>query len=598
MKLGYAVKRMIKASIWSAFLQLKNIFSRTPVTGNTAALVSLTSHSHRISICHIAIESIAHGRALPSRIILWLPENASGLPFSASLRRLMRRGLEIKYVADLGPHTKYFYALGEVSSGLRLVTADDDIIYPSHWLSRILATCALSPDVLWCYRAHNICRSPAGLLPYASWPLANEKEPSRQLFATGVGGIAYPDELIRLLRLQGENFVKDCLPADDIWINYIALNAGISIGIVGGISVRQIPVPTSQKTALANSNVAGGRNDRILSGRFAHIGLHHAENFDIQPKAMFIIYTWACNSKCITCDYWKSSHKHEIKNNLILDSIAEYYPQSLRVIYFTGGEVLLRSEELFELAEQIRFRFPGLPLYLATNGLLLKKFAHEISQLFDRVIVSMDAANVELYKQIRGVDAFDLVLAGIRLFKERYPNISIRLRTLVLPENVDSLSDIVALGVSLKVDRMSFLAENTSSRDVFGRDDFNMQISASARDVRHSGFNIAQRLAVQIDKVKCTPLLVEELSDLQRVLAIYKGQLTAVKCNAGLRSVVLDHDGSVLPCFFIKTNSLTLSENSLASIFCSNEYQGLVTSILQGTRNQCTDCICPRFDID
>ena len=49
-----------------------------------------------------------------------------------SLRRLERRGLEVRLTQNYGPHTKYYPSLADaIADGLPLVTADDDILYPA-----------------------------------------------------------------------------------------------------------------------------------------------------------------------------------------------------------------------------------------------------------------------------------------------------------------------------------------------------------------------------------------------------------------------------------------------------------------------------------
>lgn len=245
-------------------LQARNRSTTSPVTGAANALVSLTSHGPRIRDCHLALESIAAGVVRPTRMVLWLPEIDRAL-VTAPLRRLASRGLEIRFVRDLGPHTKYFHALRELAFGQPLVTADDDILYPRRWLAGLLQARHGAPTTLWCYRARIVGRAGSGIAPYATWPLAGATAPSTDLFFTGVGGAAYPASLVEVLSGAGERFLQECPRADDVWVNHVARQHGIPVGLVGGVSQGQLPIARSQAVALTAGNVHGGGNDGALA---------------------------------------------------------------------------------------------------------------------------------------------------------------------------------------------------------------------------------------------------------------------------------------------------------------------------------------------
>src|SRR5277367_2772247 len=88
-------------------LSLINRFKRSPITRPGGPVLSLTTHSRRIRTVHITLESIARGTMLPSRIILWLDDGALFNNLPVTIRRLQKRGLEVKLCNNYGPHTKY-----------------------------------------------------------------------------------------------------------------------------------------------------------------------------------------------------------------------------------------------------------------------------------------------------------------------------------------------------------------------------------------------------------------------------------------------------------------------------------------------------------
>ena len=101
----------------------KGISSESYVKGKQV-IVSLTSHGNRIMDSFLAIESIMQGTMKPNRIILWLPNDKEA--HSCFLENQQNRGLEIRYVKDLGPQTKLIHALKEFPEDI-VITIDDDM---------------------------------------------------------------------------------------------------------------------------------------------------------------------------------------------------------------------------------------------------------------------------------------------------------------------------------------------------------------------------------------------------------------------------------------------------------------------------------------
>ena len=117
-----------------------------------------------------------------------------------------------------------------------------------------------------------------------------------------------------------------------------------------------------------------------------------------------------CNSRCITCDYWR----HGVAD-MGLDSVARLLPSLARlqtqVALISGGEPLL-NPEWPQIAELLRRQ--GLKLWLLTSGLSLAKHARRATELFEAITVSLDGTDRATYAAIRGLDAFEKVCEGIR----------------------------------------------------------------------------------------------------------------------------------------------------------------------------------------
>lgn len=206
-------------------LRAVNRWATSSIVGDGDANVSLTSYGRRIDTVWKTIETIGAGTLKPRRIILWLDDPAVLADLPGSLRRLCARGLEVRACHDYGPHKKYFPYVCEIypdEPGRTLVTADDDVFYPPNWLDELLA--AHRPDEVTAFRAR--IRSDG---PYRTWPVCTTTEPSEQVFATGVSGVAYPPRLLEVLRNRGDQFTDICPRADDFWLHFAAVATGVPI---------------------------------------------------------------------------------------------------------------------------------------------------------------------------------------------------------------------------------------------------------------------------------------------------------------------------------------------------------------------------------
>lgn len=256
--------RTLALSLW---LHARNLLARTSVTGS-GPVVSLTSYGTRVGRVHLTIESIARGRLRPVRLILWLDDPPAPLPLA--LRRLERRGVEILATEDWGPHKKYFpYCQRWADDGRTLVTADDDVLYPRWWLSRLCQAVARNPGGVWCYRSWRVTFTPDGALaPYKDWPLNTSDVPSLTNLATGVSGVAYPPALQKVLRDAGAGFTEACGRTDDIWLHAHAVQEGVPTGQVTHEPLEFPSQLQSQRSALAVGNRLGGGNDQAIAATY------------------------------------------------------------------------------------------------------------------------------------------------------------------------------------------------------------------------------------------------------------------------------------------------------------------------------------------
>ena len=261
--------RHLRARTAVPALGLRNTRSSSPVTGTGPVVVSLTSYGRRLASVHLAIESIGRGSVRPRRLILWLEDSAIVSSPPPELLRLRQRGLELRLTRGYGPHTKYYpYVASAQKHSDPLVTADDDVIYPRHWLRDLLRSYAEAPDAVSCHWANRIAVADGTIEQYRSWVPSKTSDQRRDSLALGVSGVLYPPRMLDRIAAAGPSFQERSPTADDIWLHWVALRGGISVRQVSTVP-RHFPViPGSQNTGLLSVNVSQGRNDDWIRGLY------------------------------------------------------------------------------------------------------------------------------------------------------------------------------------------------------------------------------------------------------------------------------------------------------------------------------------------
>jgi MoaA/NifB/PqqE/SkfB family radical SAM enzyme len=268
---------------------------------------------------------------------------------------------------------------------------------------------------------------------------------------------------------------------------------------------------------------------------------------------LLIFYpTGRCNSRCVSCDWWRQSGADDLALGEIREMAATLPALGTRVVAFSGGEPLLRPE-VFDAAELFRDR--GMTLHLLTSGVLLERFADRVARHFSRVCVSLDATTGPLYEHIRGVDALATVCRGIARLRATAPHIPLTARATLHRANFRELPRLIDYAKAIGLDGVSFLPADVSSLG-FGRgakpDPSGLALSSA--EVEEFRQTVERTIAVYAADFASG--FVAESPDRLRRLPHYYAALAGdelfpiVSCNAPWVSVVVEANGSVRPCFF------------------------------------------------
>lgn len=254
---------------WLYKLDERNRTCSEPVVEADGPIVSLTTFEPRWDRVYYTLESIGAGSLRPSRLILWVAPTVLELGMPNALQRLQQRGLEILPCTDIGPHKKYFPLIQSLKVAQPFVTCDDDILYPTDWLERLMQAHRKQPNCVIAHRVRRMELSKSGeLLPYKQWRAAATEHPSVLNFAVGLGGVFYPWMMTQALQTAGDGFLQCAPRADDVWLKHVSLVANIDVCQSSSDYLFLIDVPGMRESGLAKSNVDEGKNDVQIKQTF------------------------------------------------------------------------------------------------------------------------------------------------------------------------------------------------------------------------------------------------------------------------------------------------------------------------------------------
>jgi len=344
---------------------------------------------------------------------------------------------------------------------------------------------------------------------------------------------------------------------------------------------------------------------------------------------LVVLYlTDGCNSRCVTCDLWRNPRRN-MKMELVEEIANTIAELGIRWVLLSGGEAM-QHPHWPEIAR--RFRAEDVYVMLLTNGLLVRKQADEVLVSVDELIVSLDGGTAATYDAIRGVDAFDLVMDGIRAVREG--GLPVATRTTIQRANFREIPRIIEVAKAADVSRISFLAVDVSNEYAFGprftadpslavirtanavSENLSQAVSIPPLSVHGEGdggrgsqsltpADIAEFAALLDDMEHrfaddfASGLIAESPAKLRRMVDYFAalngdGQFPRVRCNSPHISTVIEVDGSLRPCYFLPTYG-KLNGTKLPDAINMPTAQALRQAYRTGGRPECERCVCPLY---
>lgn len=357
---------------------------------------------------------------------------------------------------------------------------------------------------------------------------------------------------------------------------------------------------------------------------------------------LVILYlTQHCNSRCVTCDYWKLPARR-MELGFVRDLVRQMPALGTREVMLSGGEPLLHPEWP-EIARLLRGA--GCRVVIVTNGLLLARYEQPLAELCDALVVSLDGATAATYAAIRGVDGLEAVLSGTRAVANRIPNVTFRCT--VQRGNYRELPALIRLARETGVAGISFLAADVSTAAAFGRDavcageqallamsPFDRRMALTPDELREFGA-VLDRLEVEFADLFASRFILDTPARLRRLYGYFAAlhgdeAFPTVRCNVPRYSVVIEADGRLRPCFFLpeyrpddtrrEDGPVTFraggteafaagsTDGSLLPLALATEtgtdllaslnapdFRAMRAAIRRGEREECRRCVCPLY---
>jgi len=301
-----------------------------------------------------------------------------------------------------------------------------------------------------------------------------------------------------------------------------------------------------------------------------------------------------CNCRCVMCDIWKTDSEQEISPAELERHGEDIARLRVEWVVFSGGEPLMHSD-LFRLCRFLRER--RIRTTLLSTGLLIERYANQIAEYVDDVIVSLDGPP-EIHDAIRRVPrAFHRLASGVAALHQRKADFAVSARSTVQSRNCGQLRATVEAARSLGLKSLSFLAADVSS-EAFNRPGVWSAQRQNQVALAPSQISVLEaEVEALIDAGECGSFVVESPEKLHRIVDHFRAHLglrlpVAPRCNAPWVSAVLESNGVVRPCFFHRPIGRVGAGASLREVLNGPEAISFRSSLDVSTNTVCRRCVC------
>jgi len=304
-----------------------------------------------------------------------------------------------------------------------------------------------------------------------------------------------------------------------------------------------------------------------------------------------IVVSGNCNSKCVSCSYWKSKDNNELDVPTIRQFFSHIKEYGVERVLVTGGEPTVHSE-IVTILRMAKEDF-GFIVILATNGILLHEIYHNICRYVDSYCISFDSCNNTTYKKIRGVDKSSAILEVTRYIRKHDAVVQLWYGCLIQKHNYLELIDIYDAAREAGADGIYFNVPELRD-DCFGR---NGQYALDEQDLlipEEELRNLSEIFNGLIANDSDIGFLCQDSDTFTEFLRFFRFASSPEKareraCEVYSNSITLTENNRIKPCFFVPddfcynqlenpvnaTQMLEIRKKTVSSYVCSRCYQYL-----------------------
>lgn len=195
-------------------------------------IVSVTSYPGRIKKAPAALATLFQQTLKPDKIILWLGEDEfPDRKLPALYAKLKKAGLTIEFRKDIGPHTKWYYAIKENSDAV-VIAVDDDVMYRKRVVETLYKSYLKNPMCVsaMAYAAMRF-NEDGTFREYGDWYSVDSAcmMASYRYMALHVGGVLYPPRIMQEETFNLNNILRLSPKQDDLWMKFMEIRNGVKV---------------------------------------------------------------------------------------------------------------------------------------------------------------------------------------------------------------------------------------------------------------------------------------------------------------------------------------------------------------------------------
>lgn len=153
-----------------------------------------------------------------------------------------------------------------------------------------------------------------------------------------------------------------------------------------------------------------------------HLSDKKVDKFENKIDRVYFHNNMSCNAKCVYCTYsWRERGYNYKVLNLLHSLLDNKLLSKDASIYMSGGEITIYPE--FEEMMTLLTNYLNSKIEILTSGI---KYCTSIEQAFVQnkcqLIISLDSGSKEIYKKIKQVDCFDVLISNIQKYIQASDN--------------------------------------------------------------------------------------------------------------------------------------------------------------------------------